>query len=58
MEHHVETPEISGWVLAEVSALAWRLIDVLRWAEDRPTRSVVAEELLRRALAIDDEVEE
>jgi hypothetical protein len=53
----IETPN-GGWLVAEMPLLAWAFIDLLRLASGRPTRSVVAEELLRRALAIDDEVEE
>ena len=56
MEHLVETSDACGWVLAEVAVVAWLLIDVLRWAGGQPTRSAVAEDLLRRALAIDAEI--
>ncbi|MHB1554591.1 MAG: hypothetical protein ACYCSX_10760 [Acidimicrobiales bacterium] len=45
----------SGWTLALVAPEAWRLVDVLRWARGRPTRSRVAEDLIRRALAVDSE---
>jgi hypothetical protein len=56
VEQLAETSGACGWVLAEVQVVGWHLIDVLRWAERRPTRSAVAEDLLRRALAIDAEV--
>lgn len=47
--------EQPGWTLALLPADAWRLIDLLRWASNRPTRSEVAENVLRRALALDAE---
>ena len=56
MQGLVETSDAAGWVLAEIQVVAWRLIDVLRGTDGRPTRSAVAEDLLRRAIAVDVEV--
>ncbi len=43
------------WVLALVPIGAWAILDAVRWAGRRASRSAVAEDALRRALAVDAE---
>ena len=42
-----------AWTLALVPMSAWAVLDALRWGGWRPSRSAVAEDALRRALAED-----
>lgn len=46
----MSSPE-GDWLLALVPLAAWWLLDALRQAEGHRTRSEVADELLRRAIA-------
>lgn len=46
------------WVLVTVPLAAWAVIDAIRQLRGRPTRSQVAEDVLRRTLAVDAPVEE
>jgi hypothetical protein len=41
------------WVLALLPLGAWEIIDAVRWAGRRPSRSAVAEDAIRRAIAED-----
>jgi len=42
----------TGWLLVLVPLPVWSLIDAIRAVEGRPTRSAVANDLLRRALSV------
>jgi hypothetical protein len=41
------------WTLALVPLASWAVIDAVRWAGRRPSRSAVAEDAIRRAIAED-----
>lgn len=47
-----DDPDTGSWLLVLVPEAAWFIFDAIRAVEGRPTRSTVANDLLRRALSI------
>jgi len=45
--------DTDDWLLVTVPLPAWAFIDLIRRLDGRPTRSTVANELVRRALSIE-----